>query len=178
MPSPVVSRKPRPNTSRRSGWTRFFSRPRFNVVNLYNSQGRNDEAEVMLRAGIEQVPEEGELHYSLGLLLVEMERVEEATVSLGRAADLVTDRARPRYNYGLALQQLGRLDDAEAALIQAHDIDSEDSDVLVALVNLLMARSEWERARDHALTLRRLNPTASGPQRLLNEIQIRQLRSR
>ena len=148
------------------------------TVNLYNSQGRNDEAEVMLRAGIEQVPGEGELHYSLGLLLVEMERVEEATVSLGRAADLIPNRARPRYNYGLALEQLGRLDGAEAALIQAHEINSEDSDVLVALVNLLMERSEWERAREHALTLRRLNPTAPGVQRLLNEIQIRELRSR
>ena len=156
----------------------LFLPARFNVVNLYNGQGRNDEAEVMLRAGIEQVPEEGELHYSLGLLLVEMERVEEATVSLGRAADLIPNRARPRYNYGLALEQLGRLDDAEAALIQAHEINSEDSDVLVALVNLLMERSEWERAREHGLTLRRLNPTAPGVQRLLNEIQIRELRSR
>jgi tetratricopeptide (TPR) repeat protein len=155
-----------------------FLPARFNLVNLYNSQGRNDEAEAMLRTGIEQIPEEGELHYSLGLLLAEMERLDEAAVSLGRAADLIPERARPRYNYGLALQRLGRLDEAEAALVQAHEIDPLDSDMLVALVNLLMNRSEWERARDYAVTLRRLNPTAPAAQQLLNEIQIRRLRSR
>ena len=35
----------------------LFLPARFNLVNLYNSQSRNDEAEAMLRAGIEQVPD-------------------------------------------------------------------------------------------------------------------------
>ena len=107
-----------------------------------------------------------------------MERLDEAADSLGRAADLIPTRARPRYNFGLALRRLDRLGEAEAALVEAHEIDPQDPDVLVALVNLLMDRAEWDRAREYAVALRNLNPTAPAAQQLLNEIQLRQLRSR
>ena len=151
---------------------------RFNLVNLYNQQGRNDEAETLLREGIDRTPEEGELHYSLGLLLAEEQRLEEAATSLGRAAELIPTRARVRYNYGLALQQLGRLEQADAALVEASAIDPGDPDILLALAQLLMDRREWDRAREYARALRRLNPTAPGPGQLLNEIQIRELQER
>ena len=156
----------------------YFLPARFNLVNLYNQQGRNDEAETLLREGIDRTPEEGELHYSLGLLLAEEQRLEEAATSLGRAAELIPTRARVRYNYGLALQQLGRLEQADAALVEASAIDPGDPDILLALAQLLMDRREWDRAREYARALRRLNPTAPGPGQLLNEIQIRELQER
>ncbi len=156
----------------------YFLPARFNLVNLYNQQGRNDEAEAMLREGIRRAPDEGELHYSLGLLLAELERLDEATASLGRAADLMPERARVRYNYALGLQQLGRLDDAEAALVEANEVAPEDGDILVALTQLLMQRRAWDSAREYAQALFDLNPGAPGAQRLLNEIQLRELRDR
>src|SRR5213080_5016610 len=64
-------------------------------------------------------PTRGELHYSLGLLLGEEERLPEAAAALGRAADLMPARARVRYNEALALQRLGRRADAEAAFVKA-----------------------------------------------------------
>ena len=107
----------------------WFTPARFNLANLLNGRGRNPEAETVLRDGLEHAPDEGELHYSLGLLLAEDDRLQEAADSLGRAAALVPARARIRFNYT-------------------------------------------------ATELVRLLPTAPGPQRLLNDIQLRARRSR
>ena len=154
-----------------------FTPARFNLANLLNAQGRNPEAETVLRQGIGYDPDEPELHYSLGLLLAEEDRLDEAIESLARAA-VPTARARVHYNYGLALQLAGRLDEAEAALGEARRRDDRDPDVALALARLLMDRQRWSEAEELAAALVRLLPGAPGPQRLLNEIRIRERRSR
>ncbi len=154
-----------------------FTPARFNLANLLNAQGRNPEAETVLRRGIDHDPGEPELHYSLGLLLAEEDRLDEVVESLARAA-VPTARARVHYNYGLALQQAGRLDEAEAALREARQRDDRDPDVVLALARLLMDQQRWSEAEEPASALVRLVPGAPGPQRLLNEIRIRERRSR
>ena len=156
----------------------WFTPARFNLANLLNQQGRNQEAETVLREGLERVPDEGELHYSLGLILAEEGRLEESVASLGQAAALVSHRARVRYNYGLALQQLGRVDEAETTLREARELDAGDPDIMLALTRLLMGQQRWEEARTFAAELVRLVPTAPGPQRLLNELQVLERRGR
>ena len=154
-----------------------FTPARFNLANLLNAQGRNPEAETVLRQGIGYDPDEPELHYSLGLLLAEENRLDEAIESLARAA-VPTARARVHYNHGLALQLAGRLDEAEAALLEARRRDDRDPDVALALARLLMDRQRWSEAEELAAALVRLVPGAPGPQRLLNEIRLRERRSR
>ena len=154
-----------------------FTPARFNLANLLNAQGRNPEAETVLRRGIDYDPAEPELHYSLGLLLAEEDRLDEAVESLARAA-VPTARARVHYNYGLALQQAGRLEEADAALRAARGRDDRDPDVVLALARLLMDQQRWSEAEEFASALVRLVPGAPGPQRLLNEIRIRERRSR
>ena len=154
-----------------------FTPARFNLANLLNAQGRNPEAETVLRRGIDHDPDEPELHYSLGLLLAEEGRLDEAIESLAEAA-VPTARARVHYNYGLALQLAGRLDEAEAALREARQRDDRDPDVVLALARLLMDRQRWSEAEELATALVRLVPGAPGPQRLLNEIRLRERRSR
>ena len=154
-----------------------FTPARFNLANLLNAQGLNPEAETVLRRGIDHDPDQPELHYSLGLLLAEEGRLDEAVESLARAA-VPTARARVHYNYGLALQQAGRIDEAEAALREARRRDDRDPDVVLALARLLMDQQRWSEAEEFASALVRLVPGAPGPQRLLNEIRIRERRSR
>ena len=154
-----------------------FTPARFNLANLLNAQGRNPEAETVLRRGIDHDPDEPELHYSLGLLLAEEGRLDEAIESLAEAA-VPAARARVHYNYGLALQQAGRLEEAEAALREARRRDDRDPDVVLALARLLMDQQRWSEASEFATALVRLVPGAPGPQRLLNEIRIRERRSR
>ncbi len=154
-----------------------FTPARFNLANLLNAQGRNPEAETVLRRGIDHDPDEPELHYSLGLLLAEEGRLDEAVESLAEAA-VPAARARVHYNYGLALQQAGRIEEAEAALREARRRDDRDPDVVLALARLLMDQQRWSEAGEFATALVRLVPTAPGPQRLLNEIRLRERRSR
>ena len=155
----------------------WFSPARFNLANLLNRQTRNADAEVILRDGLALTHDDGEMHYSLGLLLAEEERMDEAVPALEQAARL-TDRARVRYNLGLALQQMDRLDDAERELRSARELDATDPDILLALTRLLMTSQRWGEAREMATALVQLRPMANGPQQLLNEIQVRERRSR
>ena len=52
---------------------------------LLNGQGRNDEAETLLRSILDAYPEQYEVAYSMGLLLAEMGRYPEAEHWLARA---------------------------------------------------------------------------------------------
>ena len=105
------------------------------------------------RGGIDRVPDDGELHYSLGLLLAEEQRLEEAAESLGQAAALIPDRVRVAYNHGLALETLRRLAAAEEAFLEANRRDAEDPDVLLALARVLLRQGELDRAQDYARQL-------------------------
>src|SRR5262249_54293389 len=80
---------------------------------------RPRDGERVLRDGLARVPDQGELHYSLGLLLAEQNRLPEAAVELTEAARLLSDRPRVHYNQALALQRLGRRSEAEAAFRRA-----------------------------------------------------------
>ena len=148
-----------------------FLPARFNLANLYNREGRNGDAERVLRAGLERSTGDGELHYSLGLLLAEQRRTDEVIAELSRAAELVPARARVRYNLGLALQQQGRLDEAEAALLQAGRLDPFDAEIAYALAVFYAQQNEWGRARGHAARGVELAPAAPGPRELLRSIE-------
>jgi predicted CXXCH cytochrome family protein len=148
-----------------------FLPARANLAHLYNGMGRNAEAERVLGEALERAPDQGELHYSLGLLLAEEQRLDAAAASLARAAELLPGRARVRYNLALALQHLGRRAEAEAALLDAHRIDARDPDVLQALAILYAQRGELEEARYWAEKLVALAPGAPGPLQLLRRIR-------
>ena len=60
--------------------------------------GRNEEAEVQLRAALEAEPEVYDLAYSLGLLLAEMGKYEEAEKYLAIAVEGMPDHPRAAYN--------------------------------------------------------------------------------
>ncbi len=150
---------------------------RTGLAALYNAMGRNAEAERELREGIERAPRQGDLHYSLGLLLVEEKRLAEAAQELGRAAELLPDRARVRYNDGLTLQQLGRRRGAEQALLQANRLDPTDAEIVYALAVFYIQQQQYRRALRYAERLSVLMPTEPGAQQLLERLR-RQLRAR
>jgi predicted CXXCH cytochrome family protein len=151
----------------------YFLPARFNLANLYNQMNRNGEAERVLRDGIQHVPNQGELYYSLGLLLAEERRLEEAAGELGKAAELLPHRARVRYNYALALQHLGRRAEAETALLQAYQTDSRDPGIVHALAIFYAQQQQWERALPYAQKLIELAPGEPGPRQLMQQIQER-----
>ena len=140
---------------------------RFNMATLLNRMGRNKGAERILRRGIELAPGEGELYYSLGLLLAEMERPEDSVDALKSAATRLPNRPRVHYNAGLALLNLERDAEAEAFLTSALELEPRDPDVHHALVLLHARRGDRERALEHARKLRELVPEAPPPEELV-----------
>jgi tetratricopeptide (TPR) repeat protein len=69
----------------------LFYPAKANLAVLLNAQGRNEEAEALLRSILDAYPEQHEVAYSLGLLLAEMGRYVEAESYLGRAATGMPD---------------------------------------------------------------------------------------
>lgn len=142
-----------------------------NLAGLYNGLQRNRDAEEVLREGIQRLPQEGELHYSLGLLMAEEHRLDQAAQSLAKAAELMPDRARVRYNQGLALQQLGRRDQAEQALLAALERAPEDPEIVYALSVFYAQERRWEEAVPYAERLVALAPDAPQAREWLRQVR-------
>ena len=149
---------------------RHFLPARFHLANLFNRLGRNDDAEDLLREILVVDPENGEGHYSLGLLLAEQKRMDEAATALQAAAEKL-DRPRIYYNLGLVLRELGRTRDAERALYAAHDRDRANPDVLHALTLLMIDAKRWPEAEAFATKLAVRRPGAPAVRQLMERIR-------
>jgi predicted CXXCH cytochrome family protein len=149
----------------------YFGPARANLVTLYNSMSRTADALRILREGITRTPNEGELYYSLGLLLAEEKRLADAADALGKAARLMPQRARVRYNLALALDRLSRDKEAEAALLQAFQIDPRDPDIVYATAAFYVQRKQWKRALPFAERLVEIVPNEPGPRQLVASIR-------
>jgi tetratricopeptide (TPR) repeat protein len=128
----------------------LFYPAKANLAVLLNSQGRNDEAERLLRQVVQEYPEQYDAAYSLGLLLAEMNRYEDAVEYLRLAAEGMSDRPRIFYNLGLALQYLGRNAEAEAALRRTVRLEPDNLDYLYALADHYVKREQFRRALEIA----------------------------
>ena len=135
-----------------------FLPARFNLVHLMDGQGRPAKAAALLREGIAHTPNEGELHYSLGLLLAQEGQVQTALPSLRRASELLPHNPRPALNLGLALLQLERPVEAQLALREAVARDPDEPDAWGTLLDLALAERDMAAALAHARQLRRLLP--------------------
>jgi len=77
-----------------------------NLADLMRLQGREIEAESILREGLELSPQDATLHHALGLSLVRQQRGPEALRELKRATDLDPRNERFAYVYEVALSEL------------------------------------------------------------------------
>lgn len=78
-----------------------------NLADTMRAQGREADAESVLREGLAQSPKDAMLHHALGLSLVRQQRKDEALRELRRAAELDPANARFEYVYEVALEELG-----------------------------------------------------------------------
>jgi tetratricopeptide (TPR) repeat protein len=120
---------------------------RLSLAQLLAAQGRNQEAQALLREGLNRIPADGEMHYALGLLLAQDGKTEESRDSLQKAAKWLPRHARVHYNLGLALQQLGQTRSAEQALLRAAQADETDADIAYALAAWYYKRQQYKETR-------------------------------
>jgi Flp pilus assembly protein TadD len=157
------------------GMDAAFHPARFNLAALLAATDRPDEAEILLREGLaleHTEPEiEGELHYALGLLLAERNRLTDATLALEEATRKLPGRARVHRNLGLAFEQLGRDVEAERALERAGDLGPADPGIAEALTHFYARRERWQKALPHAERWAKLTPESPVAQRALAQIR-------
>jgi predicted CXXCH cytochrome family protein len=130
-----------------------------NLADLYRAQGREADAERVLRDGLRHVPKSGALHHALGLTLVRAKRNAQALSELAKAAALDPASARFAYVYGVALYSAGRGDEALAILASASTKHPADTDILQALVSFYRERGDSAKAEVYA---ERLHDVAAG----------------
>lgn len=119
-----------------------------NLARLHYRQGNLARAESLFNELVEKAPEDGEVRFSLGLLLAEIPgRMEDAAAQLSEAARLMPQNARVHYNLGLVLQHLDRLSRAEAVLRRACELDPQDTQAQQALLLVLVEAEKWEQAQ-------------------------------
>ena len=123
----------------------LFYPAKVNLAMLYSRQGKNREAEKLLRDVADQEPEQHEVAYSLGLLLAEMQQYDEAEAYLGKAASGMA-YGRAHYNHGQVLLVLNQPEQAETALKKALSIEPHNQDFFVALADFYLKSSQPEKA--------------------------------
>ncbi len=107
---------------------------------------------------IQAAPNNAVAHFALGLLEVRQRRYEAAVKSFERAFELDPETSRYSYVYAVALESVGRRDDAIDVLENTVQRHPWDRDVLVALVDYLMAAGDQVGARDYVEKLLAVDP--------------------
>ncbi|MCO6480670.1 MAG: tetratricopeptide repeat protein [Phaeodactylibacter sp.] len=148
----------------------YLPQPYLNLANLHYAQGNNQEAKQQFEMVIRLDSNAVEAHYSLGLLLAEMQDLGAAEPHLGKAARL-SGNPRYFYNWGLSLQNLGRPAEAEQAFRQGLDIAPDSEALLYALAVLYIQQQEKGKARPVVARLLQLNPQNGDYQNLMGAIR-------
>jgi len=110
-----------------------------NLADLYRQQGRDADAERVLRQGLALAPKGAgaEMQYALGLTYVRQQRYTDAVGPFTTASALSPDVARYALLRALTLQKLGRVEEAKDVLARAlgrHPDDRELAQAYAALV--------------------------------------------
>jgi tetratricopeptide (TPR) repeat protein len=101
-----------------------------------HARGDLERAVSLYGQAIELRPEFPEAEYQRASALLSLGRQPEAEKGFRRAAELRPDWAAPHAALGLLLTRLARFDEAEKSLNRALELDANNSNALVALVDL------------------------------------------
>lgn len=140
----------------------YFSPARINLVTLANAHQRPDDAEQLLREGLnlEKMPvnDHGNLAYMLALLLVERGREGEALTWMEKAASALPESSRIRYNQALLLARMQRRDEALGVLRDGLKRSPDNPDLLYALIYLHATQGERTQAFEYIKHMREVAP--------------------
>ena len=124
-----------------------------NLAMVYTQQGKNDEAEKLLREVLVENPEIADINYSLALLLAETGRYDESRKFFLKAAAMMPQRPRILYNLGLLENSLGNIAAAEENLLKALNREPDNYDFLYALTTFYIEHKQNSKALPYAMKL-------------------------
>ena len=148
-----------------------------NLADLHRQLGRDAEGENVLRAAISASPQDGGLHYALGLTLTRLKQPDPALMEFRRATELEPDRARYAYVYAVALYSAGHVSDAMTVLKHSLTQHPVDRDTLQALVGFSQASGDISGALEYAARLAWISPDDQGLAHLVEELRRQAVKS-
>ena len=154
-----------------SAFNRCSCRPRSDLADVLRAQGREPDAEQVLRRALGRTPGEPDLHYALGLPAVRTKRTDDAIRELQRAAGLRPEDRRYQYVLGVAYYSSGRAREAIDLLERTSQQHPGDRDVLVALVSYTREQGRPDRALEYARRLAALLPADESVRATVAQLQ-------
>ncbi|MFZ1863721.1 MAG: tetratricopeptide repeat protein [Polyangiales bacterium] len=133
-----------------------FTAAYVNLADLYRSQGRDEDAETLLRRGLDEAADRASMEFALGLTLVRLERHADALVHLRRAHELRPDAIRFGYVYAVAQYDQGRREAALRTLEELLRRYPANRDVLRLLVGYNRQMGRGAAADRYAAVLEKL----------------------
>ena len=112
----------------------------------YANRQQFDCAAETLRAALKTDPKSAQLHYLIGLALVEGKRPGEGIPELEKSVALAPEQAQPRLLLGSVYEKAGKREEAEEQWKQVLRIDPKSEMALDALATSLIAREDYAAA--------------------------------
>jgi len=128
-----------------------------NLADFYRAQSEEGKAEKTLRVAAIISPENADVNYALGLLLVRHHKNDEAIKYLQRAAGFDSSNAHYAYVYGVALNSTGKKSLAIEVMQDAYDRFPEDTDIISALISFHRDAGNNFAAKTYMKKLKNLN---------------------
>ncbi len=142
-----------------------------NLADLDRARSMDDEGAELLKKAMAIAPDNADVRYALGLLLVRKHDYPAALDLFRRAHELMPDNAHYAYVFAVALNSSGKVPEASALLEQAHQQHPADRDVLMALVSIARDQRDFAAALGHARELLALDPGNAQLRALVAELE-------
>ena len=127
-----------------------------NLADLYRNQQRDEEAERVLRRGLERAADRASIEFALGLTLVRLGKRDEALAYLRRAHESRPDVTRFGYVYAVAQFDMGKQSGSLRTLEHMHRREPANREVLELLVAYSQRLGREKAAQRYAEALRQL----------------------
>jgi Flp pilus assembly protein TadD len=150
-----------------------FSPAYVNLSEVHRLNGSEQQAERVLRDGLEEAPADAALHHALGLSLVRQRRGADARAELREAVRLSPSTPRYRYVLAVALHDAGNTAEALRVLAGGGAADRADPDTLLAIALYSEEAGDLGQARVYAERLRQVRPDDSAVRRLVERLAAR-----
>lgn len=128
----------------------LFYMAKVNLASVYNVQGRNDDAEKLLREVLIENPEITQVNYSLALLMAEEGKIDESRIYFLKAMKLLPLEPRIVYNLGLLENSQGNQGKAEEYLLRALKTEPDNFDFLYAICTFYIEHKQNAKAVGYA----------------------------
>lgn len=141
------------------------------LARTLNKEGKNREAETLLRDQLRGSPNDERLHFHLGTACFQQKKYQDAEAEYRRVIELKPDYVDARYNLGLTLVKLGKPDEARDAFAATVRLHPSDVFARIKLAELLLADGKREEAKEHLQAALKLAPEERQAKELLAKLE-------